>query len=65
MFLYDGALKGEINKGGGDPRQQTEPMTKITTKNVNKILLQATHSPPHPQQLPPAEAKSKNIQILF
>ena len=61
VFLYDGALKDKIKKrSGGNPRQQTEPMTKITTKNVKKILLPTTHSPPHPQQLPTQKQKHPN-----
>lgn len=39
-------------------------MTKITTKNVNKIL-EAAHSPPHPHQPPSPEAKSENILVVF
>lgn len=36
-------------------------MTKMTTRNVNKILLQAAHSPPH---TPFPRVKSKNIQSV-
>lgn len=61
-FLYGGASRAA--RGRKNPRQQTDTVTNITAGNVNKILLRTAHSPPHPQQPPPPEAKSKNIQIV-
>lgn len=59
-FLYGGALRA---KRGRKKSQKAETVTKITTRNVNKILLQAAHSPPHTQQLPPPQQKVKTYKM--
>lgn len=50
-------------KGEEKKSQTAETVTKITTRNVNKILLQAAHSPPHTQQLPPPQQKVKTYKM--
>lgn len=60
MFLYGDALRA---KRGREKSQTSETVTKITTRNVNKILLQAAHSPPHTQHLPPPEGKVKTYKV--
>lgn len=53
----------EGKKGKKKKSQTAETVTKITTRNVNKILLQAAHSPPHAQQLPPPQQKVKTYKV--
>lgn len=50
-------------KKGKKKSQTSETVTKITARNVNKILLQAAHSPPHTQHLPPPEWEVKTYKV--
>lgn len=57
------AVPGRHTQGGGKS-QTAATVTKITARNVNKIVLQAAHSPPH-TQLPLSEQKVTTYKVCF